>query len=537
MQENIIIIDQLNADAEREDMKFGTRIISTNGYFLLIFILFVILITMINCGRDADSDQLKERILNNRRYDINQFILEKLGSNRIIMLADGEHGCHVYMQRVVSFLNYWLKAVEEGDIESKDIPKRLILIIERDSVEIQNLKHYFITGNSLDIIHPNHLSSPQFTISTIEYSADLGEFRKIIDSINLANNKEKVYFDIFGPERVVDLSNWSAPKRDSFFIFEKDKYSSQQIIKLLESNPDAKALIFYGAAHLNKRPSIKYAGQLSAEGRFLAGYLNEYFADKGGVYTIGQSPVTMYNRELKGYWAPCSTYVIEENKIKGIPVYDSLARARLDFDSWIIHFDTNFKERPLTFAKSENIINIIIQNLDNPLSMSDDFYRSFLEQSLRYLTMISGREIDTFHTDDVIELDSIINKWKGWHLSAKLDIVEDIRSMVLWRRILERMEKSQGRFTNWYEYLTALAAGMEPWFDTTILPQDRADIYREYLAADRKKIIVENLVQMLWVASDSEKEKAIKILRQETGQDFDTPKEWLVWFRESREAL
>ncbi len=109
--------------------------------------------------------------------------------------------------------------------------------------------------------------------------------------------------------------------------------------------------------------------------------------------------------------------------------------------------------------------------------------------------------------------------------------------MALWNRLLNRMEKSDGRFTNWYENLIASSAGIDPWYDTTSSPQERAEAYREYLFENKKNIITENLIQMLWLATDAEKLKALDILKSETGQEFTAPGEWLDWWRKNSDKL
>ncbi len=66
------------------------------------------------------------------------------------------------------------------------------------------------------------------------------------------DSSSKIFFDLIGPEKNINPSGWSFAKRDSFFVLERDEYSSTQIINTLKNNPDSKALIFYGSAHLNK---------------------------------------------------------------------------------------------------------------------------------------------------------------------------------------------------------------------------------------------------------------------------------------------
>jgi hypothetical protein len=74
--------------------------------------------------------------------------------------------------------------------------------------------------------------------------------RHRVDAYNRNHSKsERISFDIFGPEKVIDLSNWTSEKRDHFFVYERDEYSSARVAELLDTIPDANASFpFYDGA-------------------------------------------------------------------------------------------------------------------------------------------------------------------------------------------------------------------------------------------------------------------------------------------------
>ena len=123
--------------------------------------------------------------------------------------------------------------------------------------------------------------------------------------------------------------------------------------------------------------------------------------------------------------------------------------------------------------------------------------------------------------------------WKKWYDSATIDVVEDIESLAIWNRLLDRMSNARGRYVNWYENLLATSLGIPPIFDTLTSTDDRIEAYRIYMGMNREDIFVKHLVHLLWVGTDEEIEKAIAILKSTTGQDYETARNWTKWWRET----
>ena len=69
-------------------------------------------------------------------------------------------------------------------------------------------------------------------------------------------------------------------------VGERDRYSSDQICRYLETHPHNRAFIFYGAAHLfRKGMPTSHPGRISY---MLAHYLTDEYQNRGGCYTIFQ---------------------------------------------------------------------------------------------------------------------------------------------------------------------------------------------------------------------------------------------------------
>lgn len=158
------------------------------------------------------------------------------------------------MKTVTDFLNYWTDNLEKGIKQdgNSEYPSRLYLVLEADSEMVAGIYRFIESGNPYEVIDPDLFMGYQFTTGMIEFYYDLGRICKRIELINktVPANK-RVSFRIFGPEKIIDISNWTTEKRDQYFLKERDEYSSRQVIDLLEKDPDAKALIFYGGSHLS----------------------------------------------------------------------------------------------------------------------------------------------------------------------------------------------------------------------------------------------------------------------------------------------
>ena len=79
------------------------------------------------------------------------FILQKLATHRVVMVADAGHGDPLYYRAVVATLNRWISAFDgkPPDDTSGNLPRRLILAMEIDSGQAQHLNDFIRAGDRL----------------------------------------------------------------------------------------------------------------------------------------------------------------------------------------------------------------------------------------------------------------------------------------------------------------------------------------------------------------------------------------------------
>jgi len=503
-------------------------------FFLIIFLS---IFTLIGCGERNDQKQLERIVLARSDQNINQSLLKRLKTDRIVMLSDGEHGQRLYFQKLIALLNHWVDDMEAQNRENPTqiSPPDLTLILEMDSLEIGKINEGMKIDDYFGIIEPTFIAGGIFTTAYLEFYHDLGILKKRVDELNKsAGMSAKIRFNFYGPERPIDINrdNWSLGKRDSFFLYERDEYSSQKVIDLLDRNPDTKALIYYGPGHLEKNRTFKIASVPKVRGYFIAHYLTDHFAKKGGIGLIDQIPLTVMVKYCGETFAkPGSSYIIDNSVIKRIP---EVGRKWRHTDATIVWFEEAFAPKNIQWVWSERIVGMIFEHLDEYRNINNEFDVMTLGPLFQYLYIISGRKFMGIDFKNQAAVDNEILKWKTWFRTARLDVVAGIEKLSYWKQLISLMNDTTD-FEKWdhYERILYRAAGFQPIQIEGLSEIELADKYSKKLQANRKRLVVENLVHMLWVASDPEKKKAFAVLSRETGKDFKTAKEWTVWWYET----
>jgi hypothetical protein len=509
------------------------------SFFLQSILPIVVLAVLLPVSVPAQTDRhddLTTFIQQHAVWDPAEFVLDKLRSNRIVMVADMTHGDPLYYKVIINSLNHWMSAWEQSSTESvpKDLPSKLFLFIEKDSVQVNSLKHYFQTGNPIDIIEPINYTEPQFTTGKLEFYDDLRTFRIRVDSFNRIHAGRQISFDIVGPEQVIDVGTWTTEKRERFFISERDEYSSARIGDFLDHTPDAKALVYYGGAHLERGKVMKVRGNPKSMGRYLAQYLSERFASNGGVYTCSQfdiAPPLLLDQAIMKIG---KTFAADNSIYAGVAVDRTTSFP--PFDGAIYHFVRPRNVRPIFTVFSENLVDYIFDHIDSYTDSTREFYRMYLDAWLRYLSSVAIRDLRPLNHADGAAVDSTIKAWKDWRRGTKLNIVEDLSTLEFFKRILNHIKASDDKLSDQYQRnVLEPFIGFKVWFQYGASPQVRADSIWMFINKYRKQIVTENLIHLLWVASDSEKQKAMAILKKETGENFSTAKEWSSWW-ETRQS-
>ncbi|MFH0734005.1 MAG: hypothetical protein V1773_04860 [bacterium] len=493
--------------------------------------LFFVFLSNVNSQTYLEKD-LKDLINANSKSDVDNFVLDKIIKNRVVMIADEDHGNHIFMNTVIESINCWIDSILTNSNTEKNIPKKLYLILENDSNQINSIYKYFLSNNPYELLNPSFIIGYQFTSAMIEFYDDLRKINCRIDSIN--NNlpdKSKISFKLFGPEKVINLNSWSNEKGDDFFVHERDEYSSNQIIDLLEKDSTAKALIFYGGAHLATTKTQK-PSKNKEQGYYIGYYLLEHFKNKGGFYSIDQISVELNTWLNECYKCSDNNYAIENSIFNGCPIPNNM---QPQFTSAsIILFNKTVKQFHISQIWSNNLIDCFINNANKFSYLKGDFIRMVISSWLYYFSIISGNEMENIDINDSVSVAKEIDKWTNWRKNKKENIAEEIISQNIIKRRIALFEKSEYPIASRYEYeLGNRLLNAKVWGTFESLPKDKAKEYYNYIQIYSKPIIAENLINLLWVGTNEERQIAIDFLKQTFSEKFNTAKEWSEWWRNS----
>jgi len=473
-------------------------------------------------------DELAALIQHHAVWDPAEFILDKLATNRIVMLADGGRGDPLYYKAVIGSLNLWFSKHEQA-ATNMTVPSKVFLFLEVDSARASALNRYFQTGNPAEIIDPENFWGDQFSTGTLEFYSKLRTLHDRIDAFNRGRQADaRLRFEVMGAEKDIDLSNWTTEKRERFFIYERDEYSSQRIKEILDSVPDTKALIFYNSVRLLRGSVPKQAGNQKSMGHYLAYYLSESFGAQGGVYTCGQVDVPRSSWADQAIVHVSKTFAVDHAIFAGVPIEGNASFQ--PYDGSIYYVAPPRNARNITNVLSENLVDYIFAHIDEYKDATKEFYRGKLDAWLYYLSTVAAVDWHPVDHHNAHAVDSTIDAWKEWRKSANLDIVGDLSTLRYFRRCVERIRTINQKQSTWHQIQLEKLIGFKVWFGDGASPQGRADSIWACITRYRKPIVVDNLIPLLWVGTKSENEKAVAILQKETGMDFTSAEEWSAWW-------
>lgn len=508
-----------------------SSIASVSGRVFQVLFLSLVLLGSTGCSDRDIEGELSELVASSARYDVENFVLEKLEQHRIVMLADGGHGERLYLQSVVSVLNNWLDAnMQRSDTESPVCPD-LIMVLEADSLHVKAMENYFISGDFRDVIELGHFVAPQFTTAKLEFYQDLGKLSRRVEQYNQTRDRDRqIRLSFFGPEWPIDISNWSIAKREQFFLYERDEYSSQQLIDRLEQQPESKALVFYGRAHLERGLVTKSIEGKRVEGHYLAHYLTETFGDD--VCVLGQ----LAGRSVGGLYSgafgrPGKTYALDNT------IFDYRENGYhfgvLSRDGWLVLFENRFPKVSISQIHSSALVEFMVDNLSDIRDTSNEFYAGYWGGVNAYLELVPTTTPEPMDPKDTSRIVGAIEEWRQWCDTADMNFVASLESLDLWNRVIDRLAEADTSEVANYLRLLRWSLGWHnalEWDNNMLPPQEIAEHYRSYILECRQRLVVEHLVHMLWACSDKEREAAVAVLKKETGQEYTTAKEWMVWW-------
>lgn len=502
----------------------------TRRYPLILLVLIAILFPLRVQAQALRTDDLLTLIRDSTSHDYCSFALDKLCSHRIVMLADQGHGVALYYQTVIQILNHWVTACEgEGQIIIReDLPRSLFLALEDDSLHVAAVKKYFATGNLMDVVDPEFFMGYQFTTASLRFYADLRSLWLRIDSLNRGRSKDRlIHFDLIGPEKHIDLSDWSVERRERFFTYERDEYSSSKLIQLLDAQPAAKLLIFYGSAHLlfgeQQKPPEKPIGK----GYYLAHYLEERFRNKGGVYRCGQIAIPVSRWLDPAFEKVTHPFALDHSCWESVSIDPSASFPQ--FDGGIYHVAQPVQSKHISKILSENLIDLILKKIQTYNTFNNEFGRTFLKLWFVYLSNFTDKDYSPVNPGDSSAVVQAINELKQWRQSTKFNVVQQIDDLTIWKRSIVRIASSKDPQATRYQMFLSTFVGFKVWHQYGASPQVRADATSKAIERYRTSITTENLIGSLWLGTTAEKEQALSILWRETGQRFSKPEDWEQW--------
>ena len=508
-----------------------------------IAIILAVALTLFSC---AKKDRIKEteKILKAKGdMHVSQFMLDKFNDHRIIMLGDDGYGQKAYRWRLLSFLNDWLDAVKSG----KTTMHNLVLVLDTDLIHVQTTRKYMLSHDFHDIIGDTHFYYPELTTSGLETYWELGDFIKKIVQYN--SNGGNIKFDILGPDTVIDIENWSQAKSDSFPASAQDLVSSNNIINYLKANPDTKALAFFCTSHLMTADFKNKADTVGDKRYYMGHYLAEAF--KGQLYEFAQFSLDKF-RMIYGIstW-PESSFVIEQKYLNKI-----LGDDRSPINAEIINVIDIKPTVSLHFVKSKNLGYLALDEIKTLFPRNHYNYSHMAKQAAEYLSMLTGNMEYLSHGSDSGQIMKYVPAWEKWLNDPKNDVVKEIVAEAPGKHLVDLMKSTNDKFVEVNsEYLYVLTTGKADNYDLRATAEwkqgylddydkdsnneraDRFEFYDHCLDKYSNKIIVTDLVQLLWVGTDQEKQEAIQELRKRTNRSFTTPPEWMQWWRENYDNL
>ena len=515
------------------------------------------LICLIGCSKQESTvDKVKNYF---RPDSLNDLLIDNLRAKKIIMLGDGEHGNGYYMRLVTGFLDRWLDQLEkekaslssQGEAQKRDLllhplPKKIILFIETDSIEVDTIRHYMYTSNILNWLMGALHNETKWgglrggiSMDKIEYFNNLKRIEERVRKLNTQDESHPYDFRIIGAEGVppIDfiMTKDTTMRRErrqqtrkeifEYFVNQRDEISSSNIRKALGTNSDYKALIFYGTGHLlrgrqNKAKIGYIEGVNTAYGYCMAHYLDQHYSrDSVSIfYTTnypggGASGIAELERGAlsSDYSVDCSPTPPGQCPLEIINCQTTL-RARFEL---MKKYDlgSSDEEQAYAYIYTRNLIYQLKRSYLN----SRPAVRPWLDSLLRYALYPSrlGNERKVEIADKlIIGFDAVqnINLLDEWIV---IQLNDGSQYLPMLRMVLANMPL-QG--PNILQYRLLENSNLDQYSKSTILKQ-------------KENLIDYFLVNLLWIGTPDEKNRARNELISRTGLKLTTEEEWNTWWR------
>ena len=514
----------------------------TNSH-ILSTALFISVLQFQSC---TEIRSAKEVVLNavvtQSQKSVVQFVADKIARNRIVMIADHGHGKIQFMLTVTDVLQNWIDTGTASQV-APSFPRSVMLVLETDSIQAATIQQYATSGDIRNLLTFYRFCSTVFNTGNLEFYSDLGVCLQRVRDFNSrqSDTARHLHLQVVGAEKPIDLHKWTYENGDDYFLNERDEDIADRITKLAESRPDYHLLVFYGSSHLRRAKALKSAGNKEKEGYYLAHYLGERFGHEGGVYTIGQVHGEDWGQFQPIFDTPEKPFALDhrafqtlKDEYPGLVYYDGSINLR--DPAWI--------PWPLYSLPSDQLTDFIIDSMPQITDVSNEFSWSYWPSIISYLETISAATPERLDIMDSTALSEAVQRWQSWHATFHPDFPGDIASLAFWNHLIDRFQKLNGHtdaiISRRYEELINAALLTEPPIQQIDgkwpLPPERSEQHRKFLAENKDWLVNGYLVNMLWVGTEAECKRAMTLLSSQTGQKFQSKKEWATWWRHRQET-
>lgn len=482
-------------------------------------------------------------------YDsLNYILYDNLNHKKIVMLGDLIHGHGYYLNEVTSFLRYWIdQSINKPD--DVQIPSKLFLFLEMNKEIEQVINTYFTTGDVFPLLsymvdNNAKFGWNTFTIDYLQFLSDLRDICNEISRVNQGLSRHRLELRIVGPEAdppysaedIFKISQQEFQKKKiEWFALVRDRLSSKNIKTALDSNPDYKALIYYGSGHLTRNKRDKT--MLISTGEPIYDYFLGHFLDS----LFGRNQVSTFVNDIPEDF--------NKTERDGNSV-EQLKHSIESPDFMILKIASPVSPCPIYFIRNNTIQKALLGCIkkygqcDNELdyALTIYFIRTFHDQfspSYLYASPVFKAKIDSFyhgcprdqykaHVQRILRIVS--------ELVNSFDAIENIERIDEWATLKNLPDPSSfsPMIRNYIQNLPS-NPGLKvlPNSSQRGVPSEStlSNYKDEQLLILKKELVQYSLINLLWLATPLEKERAIRALQQSTGLNYATADEWSAWWR------
>ncbi len=491
-------------------------------------------VAMAGCSAGDSAREVGRAVVDGESADISRKLIDELATHKVVILADNAHGQWQPRQTVIDFLETWLDFTMH---DSMQVPRELGLVLEMDSIYLAKAQRYMSAGDPAQILDAALLCSGVFTTADLEFYWRLGDILHRIDLFNVRHQGQTpVRLALISGEPAIDPEHWSFEQRSRYFVDERDSLVSMRIAHFIETHPQYKMIVFYGAAHMQRGLVTKQAGEMSAKGRFLADYLSEAF--DGGVVVIGQATPDYWGWYRDNFVLNCDYFLPTAHRNTEI---HNILGGPIGYDAVIVHVRAYQSGTPILQIPSMNTAQIAATSLSGLHSTTNDFDRRYWPILLKYLNGVSGTAPHQLDLSNPEALKTESEFWERWAELHRDAAPANVTKMEVWRTLIDSLASSHGPIgTRYDEEITKLLPRAPPLVKRSgkgPSQSERAAELIAYLTADSAAIVMDNLIGLLWVGSAVEKSRAETTLHELTDTSFSDPAQWSDWYRRQNRRM